>query len=161
MASDLVSGQAYNVALVVRLPRTPDNVAQGNFMLDLSLGRAAAAGRSSGANGSAPHPGVPVVRSSRPAALTYYSAAVDGVNRAVALPLLVAGLAHEAETLVVPMFEQLAFARGAVPDVAWLQLRSTMRKMVVYSVHVEFGARLSGLRYVFWPQLTLRGVANV
>ncbi|OTA22964.1 hypothetical protein BTJ68_14008 [Hortaea werneckii EXF-2000] len=49
LAPDLITGQAYDVAIELSLPRTPDNIAAGNFMLQVDM-LAAAGGKSTWGN---------------------------------------------------------------------------------------------------------------
>jgi len=79
--------------------------------------------------------------------LTYYSPVVDYANKAVEMPWYMLRWRREAETLHVPMFEGVEFAKGwrNVPDLVRLELLSD-EKMQVYSVRVVFTARFGGLR---------------
>lgn len=83
----------------------------------------------------------------RPAILTYYSPVVEYVHKAVELPWYMLHWRREAETLHVPMFEGVEFAKGwrNVPDTARLELQSE-EKMQVYSARLVFAARFGGLR---------------
>ncbi|KAI9704229.1 MAG: hypothetical protein M1836_007090 [Candelina mexicana] len=141
LSSALVSFQPYDVSVSVHLPRTPSNVATGNFMLDLSL--------SSPTYGNALTVSSDVLaRSERPAILTYTSPMVDTANRLAQLPWYLLGWRHEAETLEVSMMEGVSFQRGwkNVPGSLRLEIRSEER-MQFYNAKVKFVARFSGLRH--------------
>jgi hypothetical protein len=65
------------------------------------------------------------------------------------MPLYLIGWQREAETLDVPMFENLEFARGwrNVPASLRLEIQSR-EQMQVYGVEVKFRAKFRGLRFV-------------
>jgi seipin len=91
---------------------------------------------------------VELSRERRPAILTYYSPVLEYVHRAIKLPWFVVGWRKEEEKLVVPIFEELAFARGwkNLPSGARLEL-SNAGHLQVYNAEISFRARLRGLRY--------------
>jgi hypothetical protein len=146
----LVAGQAYDVAVELRMPRVARNLDAGNFMLDLRL----LAGGGGGGSGGAPTPterdGAPVVaRERRPASLTYRSLPVEWARRAAALPLYVVGWWREEERLAVPLMEGVTFAgagrRAALPTDARIEILTDAR-LQVYSAQISFRTRLRGLR---------------
>ncbi|KAF2453335.1 putative adipose-regulatory protein-domain-containing protein [Lineolata rhizophorae] len=162
LSRDLVSGTAYDVALVLELPRSRKNRDEGNFMLDLQLLSAEAEpGAMQGLGGAGMHLGarlgVPgagqevLARSRRPAMLTYRSEAVEFVKRILWLPAYVVGWRSESEKLEVRMMERVEFQKGwrNVPVSARVELVSE-GKLQVYNVKVVFTAKLGGLRYVMY-----------
>ncbi|CAG8948483.1 unnamed protein product [Penicillium salamii] len=141
--SEFVSAQPYDVSVTLEVPRTPSNLDNGNFMLDLTLFATRPA--------SLVLPGptnTPIAQARRPAILTYASPMVDMARRATRMPLYLVGWRRESETLEVPMMEQLEFGKGVrnLPQSLRLEIQSDAR-MQIYSAHVEFRARLTGLRY--------------
>ncbi|KAI9693582.1 MAG: hypothetical protein M1820_009148 [Bogoriella megaspora] len=161
LGADIVSQQPYDVDVVLHVPRSPGNLALGNFMVDLELMTETQAS----VEDSPLHPDVPVMggndtgggvlaRSSRSTMLTYRSEALEGVGKAAALPLYVSGLWGEDEWLEVGMMEGVRFARGwtNVPKGLRIRLRMDERgegRLRVYGCWVKFRARLKGLRYWF------------
>jgi seipin len=83
----------------------------------------------------------------RPAILTYQSQTMEHVHRAAALPLYIAGLRQESESLDIKMMEGVEFERGwrHIPTTARLELQSE-KKLQVYDVQVVFTSKLHGLR---------------
>ncbi|KAL4754096.1 putative adipose-regulatory protein-domain-containing protein [Aspergillus terricola var. indicus] len=145
--SDLISSQAYNVHVELELPRTPSNLASGNFMLDLTLLSQSSSSARTGGEITAQ----PISHSRRPAILTYASPLVDISSKASFMPLYVLGWKREAERLVVPMMERVEFSRGAhnVPDALRLEVQSE-EKMQFYSAKVKFTASFTGLRWIMY-----------
>ncbi|KAI9368911.1 putative adipose-regulatory protein-domain-containing protein [Aspergillus egyptiacus] len=144
--SALISSQAYDVHVVLELPRTPSNLAAGNFMLDLSLLPHPLKSARTGENTVAP-----ISHSRRSAILTYASPLIDISTKVSFLPLYVLGWRREAEHLVVPMMERVEFASGANnrPQSLRLELHS-QSDMQVYTAKVTFRASFSGLRWVMY-----------
>lgn len=146
----LAHNTPYDVQLRITLPRTPANLAQGNFMLDLALlpdDSAAAVDPGEGMSA------VPLVRSQRSGILPYRSGLVETVRWARLLPLYILGWRHEAETLTVPMLEGAVFARGwrAAPRRVSVEVRAAgERPLAVYALEVVLEARLDGLRWFMW-----------
>ncbi|KAI9661126.1 MAG: hypothetical protein M1821_009453 [Bathelium mastoideum] len=165
--SEVVSRQAYDVSIALRLPRSPANVALGNFMLDLELladesssrqqqpspasqplrPDAALAGQGSG--------GAVLARSSRSAMLTYRSSVVEQAGVVAVLPLYTMGWKTEAETLEVGMMEGIEFRRGwgSVPRAVRIRVRTDEKdggRLQVYGCSVKFVARLKGLRWFMY-----------
>ncbi|KAK5203222.1 hypothetical protein LTR41_011024 [Exophiala xenobiotica] len=151
--SALISQQAYDVELVLDMPRTPTNLEAGNFMLDLSL----------------LGPGINVrnvldplsawlsnittdnvyKHSRRPAILPYSSPILSLSHTLLHLPWHAIGWRDlDAVHLVVPMFEMISFPRGSrnVPSHARLELQSSSI-MQVYNAKLAFRAKFQGLRY--------------
>lgn len=138
----LVSKQAYDVIVHLDLPRSPPNIAAGNFMIDFKLlGRLPPA-----ANGPLDDSDV-LMRSRRPTMLTYSSPFVNWVLVTASVPWILLGWRREDEQLHVPVLEDLTLSRGSrtMPKALRLELEASQRLMV-YKAHVEFVARFSGLR---------------
>lgn len=149
MGKDIVSGQPYDVKMVLHMPRTPANIKAGNFMVDLRL-------LSPLLPGLANEPAETLARSRRPAILTYHSAAMEHVHNAVELPLHLLGWRKESEILEVGMMEGVEFDKGwrNLPSRAKVELQSSMEegfgKLQVYEARLVFTARLRGLRYIMY-----------
>ncbi|KAF7715673.1 Uncharacterized protein PECH_001549 [Penicillium ucsense] len=145
--SEFVSSQPYDVAVTLDLPSTPTNRGVGNFMIDLTLyGPETLSVLPT--SGEAQNQ---IMRSRRPAIMTYNSGLVDIARRVLRLPLYVCGWRREAEMLEVSMMERLEFSRGTTnrPQSLRLEIQSD-REMQIYSAHVEFRARFSGLRWAMY-----------
>ncbi|KAL4906107.1 hypothetical protein BDW74DRAFT_151287 [Aspergillus multicolor] len=145
--SALISSQTYDVHVELELPRTPSNLATGNFMLDLTLLSHSSTSARTGENITAP----PISRSRRHAILTYASPLIDITSKLSFMPLYVLGWKLEAERLVVPMMERVEFSRGAhnVPETLRLEVHSE-EKMQFYSAKVKFRASFTGLRWIMY-----------
>lgn len=89
--------------------------------------------------------------SRRSAILTYYSPVVDLARKATELHWLILGWRLEAETLEIPVFNGVSFAKGwrNVPDTMQIQVQSLAR-MQIYEAHVIFKARFQGLRWIMY-----------
>ncbi|PYI34069.1 adipose-regulatory protein [Aspergillus indologenus CBS 114.80] len=147
LGSDLVSLQMYDVQVELELPRTPSNVAAGNFMLDLALYSPPAASAETGLNTST----TLLSQSRRSAILTYASPLVDTANKLVLMPFYVLGWNREAEKLRVGMLENVQFPRGQrnVPSSLRLEIQSA-EKMQIYRARVMFKATFTGLRWIMY-----------
>lgn len=150
LGRELVSGQPYDVKVILHMPRTPTNIEAGNFMVDLRLLSPLLPGLTN-------EPAETLARSRRPAILTYYSPAMEHVHNAAGLPLHVLGWRRESEILEVGMMEDVEFDKGwrNLPSKARVELQSSMmgeggRKLQVYEAKLVFTARLKGLRYVMY-----------
>ncbi|KIW08423.1 uncharacterized protein PV09_01327 [Verruconis gallopava] len=142
----LISQQPYDVKVILHMPRTPNNKAAGNFMIDLQL---IAPGSTS--DGVVDDKNKVLAKSSRPAILNYKSATMELVQQGFSLPWHLIGWREEAEVLKVPMIESVEFPKGwrNIPDHVRLELRSD-EKLQVYSAKIEITARLRGLRYLMY-----------
>ncbi|PYH43325.1 seipin [Aspergillus saccharolyticus JOP 1030-1] len=145
LGSDLVPLQKYDVQVELELPRTPSNLATGNFMLDLALYSYTSA--ETGLNTSTSV----LSQSRRSAILTYASPLVDTASKLVFMPFYVFGWNREAEKLQVNMFEKIQFPRRRrdVPSSLRLEIHSA-EKMQVYTAKVMFKATFTGLRWVMY-----------
>ena len=151
LSSALTSLQPYDVTLHLHLPRTPNNLEVGNFMLDLSLlsppmASSSADGRLSSVIPLHNHTQV-IARSRRPAILTYASPIIDTANTLSGLPWYLIGWKKESEVLEVSMFDGVEFARGwrNIPQEVKVVVEAD-KKMQFYEVGIEIVARFSGLR---------------
>ncbi|KAI4191874.1 MAG: hypothetical protein LQ348_003380 [Seirophora lacunosa] len=154
----LASLQPYDVSILLHLPRTPNNLATGNFMLDLSL--LAAPGSPSvpkiptptvsaaGMQGSTQRK---LAHSRRPAILTYASLITDTASTLGGLPWHMLGWKTESEVLEVAMFEGLEFSRGSGNVAQELELVvEADEKMQFYEVGIRIVARFGGLRWIMY-----------
>ena len=155
LAPELVSLQPYDVKIQIRLPRTKTNTEIGNFMVETAL-------FAPGEKGSVIDDSrMPVAKdptttkvlasSRRTAILTYYSPVVDLARKATELHWLILGWRLEAETLEIPVFIGVSFAKGwrNVPDTMQIQVQSSAR-MQIYEANVIFKARFQGLRWIMY-----------
>lgn len=165
LSTSLTSLQPYDITLTLHLPRTPSNVAAGNFMLDLSLLAPSTATTTPSASASAlpttssshnPNTTTTLARSRRPAILTYTSAVVETANTLSGLPWYILGWKSESEVLSVRMFEGVEFAKG------WTNVPQGVRvvveadeKMQFYDVGVRIVAKLGGLRWALYHHRVL------
>ncbi|WEW55055.1 putative tubulin--tyrosine ligase pby1 [Emydomyces testavorans] len=141
---ELAHSQAYDVSVILNLPRTPSNLASGNFMLDLAL---LEEHYDSIANISSST----IVRSRRPAILTYSSPLVDTARRVSRMPFYVFNWKREAETLRISMMEHVEFLKGKKHFPGSLRLEIQSREhMQVYTATVRFDARFTGLRWLMY-----------
>jgi seipin len=158
--STMVGDQAYDIALSLHVPRSPPNLATGNFMLSLSL-------LSPSYTPPVPSTVPPTITqdshsstiatsqilfiSRRPAILTYTSRLVSLSSRILSLPLYILGLKHESETLHIPMAESAIFKKGKanVPAYVLLEIQ-TGQEVQVYDVRIHFKARFGGLRWLMY-----------
>jgi seipin len=155
--SSLVSQQPYDIIVSLNVPRSPPNLAQGNFMLSLSLlpptYKPALQVSSTSILKSANTVSQEEVLffSRRPAILTYTSRLVSLSERLLALPLYILRLRQESEILHIPMAESQSFPKGwkNVPGYVMLELQAG-QEVQVYDVRVLFTARFGGLRWLMY-----------
>ncbi|KAI6798204.1 hypothetical protein KC332_g15939 [Hortaea werneckii] len=162
LAPDLITGQAYDVAIELSLPRTPDNIAAGNFMLQVDM-LAAAGGKSTwgnpapegltsdentytaptnpSASASPRHAKTkPLATSRRPAILPYRSWPVETLYKLTELHWYLLNFRSESETLHVPMFEDISFpasSRRRAGGKEWASLPDTLRVEVQSSHRLQ------------------------
>lgn len=154
LGRDVVSGQRYDVRLVLELPRTRDNREAGNFMVEAALFASGAGILDGVKEGLAPGLAEKDNRlavSRRPGILVYKSLPLEWITRFLRLPWYLLGLRRESEVLTVGLWEGLEFERG------WRNVPATMRveiqsigRMQVYSAKVEWRARFRGLRWMMY-----------
>ncbi|KAM5473521.1 hypothetical protein MauCBS54593_002317 [Microsporum audouinii] len=148
----LIPLQKYDVKVILQLPSTPANRAAGNFMLDLAFLQ-----EPDDISGSVSNVSENVLlRSRRPAMLTYTSPMVDTARQLWRLPLYVLGLKREAEELGIRMMERVQFpkGKGKVPKALRLEIQSHER-IQVYKASVRIDARFTGLRWMMYNWRTL------
>ena len=149
----LSSQQPYDISLELHLPRTPNNLAAGNFMLDLSLlSRPSSTTSAPVLTVILPNSSSTLAHSRRPAILPYQSPLLSVTHNIVALPWHTLGLKDlDADILSVPMFELMSFSRGwrNVPGAVKFELQSD-HTLQVYSAKIVFTARFEGLRYILY-----------
>ncbi|KAF3491518.1 uncharacterized protein GIQ15_01035 [Arthroderma uncinatum] len=152
IGSQLIPLQKYDVKVILQLPSTPGNRAAGNFMLDLAFLEEPDDLSGSTANVS----GNVLLRSRRPAMLTYTSPMVDTARQLWRLPLYILGLKREAEELKIGLMERVQFPRGKgkVPKGLRLRIQSHER-IQVYKASVRIDARFTGLRWIMYNWRTL------
>ena len=160
--SKLVSSQAYDIVLYLNVPRTPSNLATGNFMVNLALSSPSAPIYSPAEVLLRPshlsNESISVNALSRRAIiLTYASPLVDKAHQLIRLPWFLVGWKKESEVLRVTMFENIEFARGwaNIPDKVQVLIEAD-EKMSFYEVRVEVHARFKGLKYVKKSMLSSR-----
>ncbi|CAD6571952.1 MAG: hypothetical protein ASARMPRED_004928 [Alectoria sarmentosa] len=160
LSTSLTSLQPYDITLTLHLPRTPSNLAAGNFMLDLSLfGPSTVTTPSTSILPSSLYKlntTATLVHSRRPAILTYTSPVVETANTLSGLPWYIMGWKSESEVLSVSMLEGVEFAKG------WAHVPQSLRvvveadeKMQFYEVVVRIIAKLGGLRWVLYNHRVL------
>ncbi|EEP82490.1 conserved hypothetical protein [Uncinocarpus reesii 1704] len=141
---ELAHSQAYDVTVILYLPRTPSNLAAGNFMVDLALLEGTHGAMANVSSST-------IMRSRRPAILTYSSRLVDTARRISRMPLYMLNWKREADTLKIPMMERVEFMKGRkhIPGTARLEIESDER-MQFYKAMIRFDARFSGLRWLMY-----------
>lgn len=129
--SALVSQQPYDISVTLHMPRTPANLAAGNFMLDLSLlpERSASSGPLAYLFNTTLDltAAAPLARSRRSAIIPYSSYLTSLSHKLLHLPVHLLSLKDlDAAVITVPLFERLAFARGRpnIPTAAYLEVQS-------------------------------------
>ncbi|KIX02980.1 uncharacterized protein Z518_06530 [Rhinocladiella mackenziei CBS 650.93] len=154
--SALVSQQAYDVELILDMPRTPKNVDAGNFMLDLSLLGPGVHAKNIPDPVSAWLANITsenlLYHSRRPATLPYASPILSVSHMLLNLPWHLLNFRDlDSSHLVVPMFEKLSFPRGSrnVPTHARLEIQSSTI-LQVYDAKLAFRAKFQGLRYLIY-----------
>ena len=156
----LVHDQAYDISLSLHVPRSPTNIATGNFMLSLTLLSPSYNPPSlttvppttlQPSHSSTILPSEILFISRRPALLTYTSRLVSLSERLLFLPLYTLGFRRESEVLNIPMAESAIFKKGYknIPAYIILELQ-TGQQVQVYDVRVLFTARFGGLRWMMY-----------
>lgn len=171
--SELISLQPYDVTIHLHLPRTPANLAAGNFMLDLLLMAPPATPDQHLSISSLVAPSntsTLLARSRRAAILPYQSPITSLTHTFLSLPFHTLSLRDiDAASLSIPMFERVSFARGwrNLPASARLEIQTQSHTQAgllgqsstdfpqhvplqVYSVGIDFHARFRGLRWLMY-----------
>ena len=153
LSSSLTSLQPYDVTLYLHLPRSPINLQAGNFMIDLSLLSPTVPFSSSAALvppslSSLNTSEAVLVRSRRPAILTYASPLIDTAATLSGLPWYVMGWKKESEVLEISMLEGVEFSRGwrNIPNMVGVVVEADVN-MQFYGVCLKIIARFRGLRW--------------
>ncbi|KAK3679388.1 hypothetical protein LTR78_000949 [Recurvomyces mirabilis] len=162
---DIFGAQIYDVAIELTLPRTPENVNAGNFMLEVSMlapregafssiAEKVQAGMTSGTT----EPGV-LATSRRSAILQYRSPIIELVYKLTEIHWYLLNVRSESDKLRVLIFEGVEFSRGArnVPRTMRLEIQSTER-LRVYDAKAVFRARFHGLRWLMYNHRIISGV---
>ena len=148
--STLISQQAYDITLELHLPRTSNNLAAGNFMVDMSLISPPDTNVLSSIDKA--NTSFCLAHSRRPAMLPYRSPLLSTANTLISLPWHTLGIRDlDADILTVPMFEHTSFARGwrSIPTAIQLELQSDYA-VQAYSAKILFRARFEGIRYIIY-----------
>lgn len=165
IGEEVVSGQAYDVRVVLELPRTRDNRDAGNFMVEAGL-YASGVGILDGVKeGLAPGMAEKDNRlalSRRPGILVYRSFPLEWILRTLQLPWYLLGWRSESEVLTVGLWEGVEFQRGLrnVPANMRVEVQSAGR-MQVYSAKVEWRARFRGLRWLMYNHRIISAVVFI
>lgn len=162
LGSDLVSGQRYDVRLVLELPRTRDNREAGNFMIEAALYASGAGLLDEVKEGLAPgmaEKNHRMALSRRPGILAYRSLPLECITRCLQLPWYLLGWRSESEVLTIGLWEGLEFERGwkNVPARMRVEIQSSGR-MQVYYARVEWRARFRGLRWIMYNHRIISAV---
>jgi seipin len=152
-----MSTQPYDLYLTLRVPRSPPNLALGNFMLDLAL-------LSPSYTHTPPTSDLPLDIKSlipstsilfstrRPAILTYSPPLITASTQLASLPWYLLGWRRDEELLSVRMAENVVFEKGwkNVPRLAYLELQARGGDVQVYDVALQARARFTGLKWVMY-----------
>ncbi|KAI1078878.1 putative adipose-regulatory protein-domain-containing protein [Whalleya microplaca] len=165
LSSSLMYEQAYDVSVELTLPRSPPNLAKGNFMVALFALKYLPTPDSPASSGSTSFSSVPyfaaepphahirkdnvVFMSRRPTLIPYADPVVAAASRALFLLWHVAYPdAAETTTLVVPMGQLVEFA-DALPLSLLLDVEAG-QGLQVYGASVTLVARLTGVRWAMY-----------
>lgn len=164
--------QAYDINVVVSLPRSPPNLQQGNFMTELHLLKSDIPNDHGVPLILPPPPGTPEVPAPsvkeqllangaavsfsayRPALLPYADPLIARLRRLIFLPYHVLfPAAGESRTVTVTVAEKLWFSsRGSgtrIPKAMYVELKAG-QALQTYGVEVTFVARLGGLAWLMY-----------
>lgn len=158
--SSLIHDQPYDISISLHMPRSPTNLAAGNFMLSMSLLSPTYNPPSTTTTppsvlqpplSSMILPSDILFTSRRPTLLTYTSRLVSLSERLLGLPLYILKLRRESEMLHIPMAEFAAFKKGYknIPAYILLELQ-TGQEVQVYDIRVRFTARFGGMRWMMY-----------
>ncbi|KAK5105789.1 hypothetical protein LTR62_002151 [Meristemomyces frigidus] len=152
---DIVGAQVYDVAIELTLPRTPENVEAGNFMLEAKLlapndGPLNTIAERIRAPGTTEEAGV-LASSRRSAILQYRSPLIDLLYKLTEVHWYMLNVRSESDRLRITMFEGVEFSRGwrNVPRTMRVEVQSTGR-LRIYTAKAVFRARFQGLRWVMY-----------
>ncbi len=172
---NLVDRQKYDVTVEMDVPRSETNLQAGNWMVELEMRAPPSTGGGvmsmlgwdededvkdskdgntpageDGAEFLARRPST-LVKSKRPALLTYRSPLIELSYRLLRLPMYLIGWHTESERIEVSMLESVVFEQGSrnIPSSVRLEIRSR-QPLEVYHVKVHISARLEGLRWLMY-----------
>ncbi len=172
---NLVDRQKYDVTVEMDVPRSETNLQAGNWMVELEMRVPPSTGGGvmsmlgwdededvkdskdgntpageDGAEFLARRPST-LVKSKRPALLTYRSPLIELSYRLLRLPMYLIGWHTESERIEVSMLESVVFEQGSrnIPSSVRLEIRSR-QPLEVYHVKVHISARLEGLRWLMY-----------
>ncbi|KAI1169944.1 putative adipose-regulatory protein-domain-containing protein [Nemania sp. FL0916] len=158
VSPDLMLEQAYDVSVHLTLPRSPANLARGNFMVTLYVLRSVPENPALTVSTSAPapmdlYPQVSqddvIFSSRRPVLIPYTDPLVTMASRVLFLLYhVVFARAAETVTLSVPMGELIEFS--AVRPLSILVDVEAGQTLQVYSTTLTLVARLTGLRWFMY-----------
>ncbi|PHH89697.1 hypothetical protein CDD83_5478 [Cordyceps sp. RAO-2017] len=150
------SQQAYDISVVLSIPRSPANVARGNFMVSLHLlGAEASAKLEADARAfSHMHDSFgshPVIFSSRRSALVpYIDPMVSVAKRLILLLFHIIIPSSQTCTLKIDLAERLAFPKDSLlPASAYIEVEAG-QEIQIYSAALTMTAQLSGLRWLMF-----------
>lgn len=158
LGQSIIPQQAYDISVVIDLPRSPPNLQMGNFMVDLVLLSPAynAVRRAFPADSFDTRSGIPtdtiLYSSRRPTILTYTPEFVTLGKQLAALPSYLLGWRKAEERLDIPMAEGVVFEKGTnnLPSKVYLDLQSKGEDVQVYNLRLLLRARLSGMRWLMY-----------
>lgn len=162
LVPDVVGMQRYDVLVELSMPRTPDNNAAGNFMLDVSMYAPEERGSSvldtvkDGIVPGSADTAMALAKSRRPAILPYRSPIIELAYKVTELHWYLLNWRQEADKLRINIFEGVEFAKGYrnVPATLRLEIQST-HQLQIYDAKVEFRARFRGLRWLMYNHRVL------
>lgn len=158
LGQSIIPQQAYDISVVIDLPRSPPNLEMGNFMVDLVLLSPAynAVRRALPPESFDTRSGIPtetiIYSSRRPAILTYQPEVITLGKQLAALPSYILGWHKAEEKLDIPMAEGVVFEKGAnnLPRKVYIDLQSKGQDVQVYNLRLVLRARLSGMRWMMY-----------
>lgn len=152
--------QDYDISVTLDLPRSPTNLARGNFMLALHLLDDTKSPAPPITDDESQSPAIPtpsILRSrtvlhtaTRPAILPYTDPLVSLASRVLFLAYHIFWPATETERLIVPMVERLEFRPGSMAPTQLVLDVQAGQMLQVYRAAVTITAQLSGLRWFMY-----------
>ncbi|KAL1899925.1 hypothetical protein Sste5346_002791 [Sporothrix stenoceras] len=165
----LKTDQEYDLSVVLSVPRSPNNLEVGNFMVELALAASSVSSSSSAITAAARLPPANprdflesggkrlLFAASRPGLMAYTDPLVAKATRLTLLPVhFFSPEAASRTRLIVPMAESLTFSgsggpNAVLPAVLYLELRTSgEHELQTYGVEVVFSAKLRGLRWLMY-----------
>lgn len=134
--------QDYDISVTLELPRSPANLARGNFMIALHL-----VGDGQPVDVLRPEGRDTLHTSMRAAIVPYTDPLVSLASRVLFLPYHIFVPASETVTLAVPLVERLEFRPGAMAPLALVVDVQAGQTLQVYRAAVTITAQLAGLRW--------------